>query len=357
MKLRCIGLLTVLLLTACDSGIESTPPAKAELSPIPVETVTIVPTQTKGTLALYGLLEPMSSVSINVDFSAPIQAVLVEEGERVNVGQPLLRFDMAKVELKQRQLRHTLEQAESQFAKAERDLRRMQELKLSNSISQQQLDNAQAEFDSTRSSVSALESELALLHRDLARREIHSPVEGMVSHRNVDPNESTVAYTPLFELEVDASMKVSVFIGEKMLSLVQLGNTAIVKTVTGASKAKVISIASNSDITTGNYEVKLLLDNSLREYRAGMGAEVILDTTPLEGQLLLPESALVVDRGEHVVFLIKDSFAIRQPVKLKYGLNEKLHIASGLKSNDVVAIAGAEFLVDGSLVEVKVKHE
>ena len=27
-----------------------------------------------------------------------------------------------------------------------------------------------------------------------------------------------------------------------------------------------------------------------------MGAEVILDTTPLEGQLILPESALVVDR-------------------------------------------------------------
>ena len=114
----------------------------------------------------------------------------------------------------------------------------MQELKLSNSISQQQLDNAQAEFDSTRSSVSALESELALLNRDLARREIHSPVEGMVSHRNVEPNESTIAYTPLFELEVDASMKVSVFIGEKMLSLVQLGNAAIVKPLQGLQKPK-----------------------------------------------------------------------------------------------------------------------
>jgi membrane fusion protein (multidrug efflux system) len=355
--LRYIGLLLVLLLTACEDSSESESVTEKVLPPIPVETLTIVSTQTKGSLTLYGLLEPVSSVSLNVDFSAPIQVVMVEEGDRIVVGQPLLRFDMTKIELRQSQIRHTLEQAKSQLVKAERTLHRMRELKLGNSVSQQQLDNAQAEFDSTRSSVSALESQLALLNRDLARREIFSPVEGMVSRRNIDANESAVAYTPLLELEVDASMKVSVFVGEKMLPLIQVGNDAIVTTVTGISKAKVISIASNSDIATGNYEVKLLLDNKQREYRAGMGAEVELDTIPLEGQLLLPESALVVDKGEYVVFLINDAVASRQPITLAYDLNERLHVTSGLKRNDIVAVYGAGSLVDGSIVTVEVAHE
>ncbi|WED25210.1 efflux RND transporter periplasmic adaptor subunit [Vibrio sp. DW001] len=357
MKQLHISLITLLLLTACKEGIESTSSNEVKTSAISVETLMVVPTQTQATLSLYGVLEPVSSVSINVDFSAPIQSVLVEEGDRVKVGQTLLHFDLSKIELKKSQLRHTLAQAKSQFVKAEKNLLRMRELKNNNSVSQQQLDNAQAEFDSSRFFVSAIKSERDLIDRDLVRRELVSPVEGTISRRKVDPNENAIAYTSLLEVEVDESMKVSVFVGEKMLPLIKLGNSAVIKTIVGASIAEVVSIASHSDVKTGNYEVKLLISNSQREYKAGMGVEVELKTIPLKRQLIVPESALVVDKGEYVVFLIKDSVAIRQPVELKYNLNERIHVTSGLKSNDIVAVTGAGTLVNGSLVTIRGGHE
>ncbi|MFD2096955.1 efflux RND transporter periplasmic adaptor subunit [Corallincola platygyrae] len=351
-----LSLVMVLMVTACEEKMEAEKVSLPSVKPIPVEVITLKPRQLQGSLNLYGVLEPTSSVAISADFSAPVAEVLVKEGLRVSKGQPLLRFDMRKILLKRRQIQHRLEQAQSQRTHAELSLSRQRELIVSNTVSQQQLDNAQADFDSAQALVMTLESELQVVLQDLNNAELRSPAAGVIRTRLVEPGENAEAYAPLFELETDSNLRVSVFVGEKMLPLLRLGNNAIVDTVFGEASARITSIASNASSNTGNYEVRLLLDNADHRFKAGMSVSVAVQTVPQEGVLLLPESAVVADGGEHVIYTVKNEKAHRRAVQLGLGLNDNLVILSGAKSDDVVVVIGADRLTQGSPVQIEVDH-
>ena len=343
-------LLSVITLTACDSDPA---PNHFQVSPaISVQTLTMTAVTQQGNVYAFGVLEAAQEINLNVEFSAPVESVLVDEGQTVIRDQPLLILDTSKLALSFKQTQHMLAQAKTQQDNAHLNYSRLQTLAKSNTVSRQHYDDARFARDAANAKVRELKTQLQLIERDLNNRTVLSPIDAVVDRRHVEAGQSITAYQPLLTLQAVKSVKVSVFVGEHHLPHLQVGNRGWVNTVAGTFESDIYSISATSAPQTGNFEIKLLLDNSNNRVKPGMTADVTLLSTPVPDQLIIPESALIAWQGQHVVYVVQNGKAHRQPVEVALGFDDQLAISTGLSIGDQVIVAGADQVTQGSVLEI-----
>ena len=339
-----------LLLTACQP--EPPPNHFTGQAAIRVETRAVAPTTLAGKVNVFGVLESAEEVSLNVEFAAPVEKVLVDEGHLVARGQPLMLFDASKLQLSFQQTRHMLEQARTQRENARLNFSRLRTLAATKTVSQQQFDEARFARDLAESKTRELEARLQLIERDLDNTTLASPIDALVGQRHVEAGQSVTAYQPLLVLQAVKSVKVSVFVGEHHLPYLRVGNRGWIRTVAGTFESEIYSISATSDPRTGNFSVKLLLDNSAGHLKPGMTADVTLLTVPLVGQLVIPEAALVAWQGRHVVYVAQGNRAERREVEIMLGFEDQLYVRRGLTAGENLIVAGAGQVIDGSPLEI-----
>lgn len=358
MKRNQLSLLTLLftlpfLLSGCGGDAQQMPSADDSRRRIEIEVMKIEPQTVTGHIKSLGVMESAEAINVNVEFSAPVKRVYVREGQRVKAGDRLLSFDTSKLKLQREQTLQNMAQAESQRENEASNLRRLTVLAEQQSVSQQQLDNAVFSFQGLEARVKQLQAQLSLIDKDLKNSQVLSPLAGVVGERLVEVGESISAMQPLFSLEADNSMKFVCYVSESVLSLIEEGLPATVSTVNGVFESTIYSIAAKADANTGNFEVKVLLDNSLGQFRPGMTADVELTTLAVKDQIILPEQVLTAHNGEHVVYRIEDGRAIRQPVSVRLGFEDQLFITKGLALGQVIASTHVTLLTDGTEVDVQ----
>ena len=303
-------------------------------------------------MKVFGVVESAKKIDLNVEFSAPVEKVLVDEGQTVRRQQPLLILDTDKLSLTLKQTQQVLAQARTQKENAALRFGRVKKLKNRDTISQQQYDEAGFALDEATARIRELTAQAQIIERDLENRIVRSPVDAIVDRRHIEVGQSITAYEPLITLQAIESYKVSVFVGEHHLPYLQVGNHGRIDTVAGTFESTIYSISADSDAQTGNYEIKLLLNGENSRLRPGMTAEVRLISSVIPGQLVIPESALFAWQGQHVVYTVENDRAQRHPVEVAIGFDDRLIIDSGLNVDDEVVIAGANQLTQDSLVEV-----
>ncbi len=317
---------------------------------IPVEVATVTPRTLETDVRLYGVLESAEEVVVNVEFAAPVVKVLAEEGHHVAKGQPLLELDTSKLLLILDETKHLLEQAQVQLDNARLNLSRLEALANANTIAVQRYDDARFAHESAAARVRELSSRIKLIERDLDQQVVKSPLDAIVGVRHVEAGQSIMAYQPLMTLQAVQTMKVSVFASERQLPYLHVGNRGEVMTVFGQVDSVIHSISAGSDSRTGNYEIKLLLDNPDSRLKPGMTARVSLRRTPILDQLLIPDSALVAWNGRHVVYVARDQRAERQLVGVSVASDDLLVVEHGLEAGDQLIVEGARHVTQGSLL-------
>ena len=230
-------------------------------------------------IAMHGNVD-LRQIDIPFNGQQRIAAVYVEEGERVVAGQLLARLETtrleaaaaeaaARVEAQQRvverlehgtrreeiaQARSNLAAADADLEKARREHRRLSALSGSRAASAIEIDNASSALDSAaakqsvqkhaldlalagpraeeraeaKSTLAALEAQLALRRRELADAELRSPVTGVVRNRILEPGEMSSAGTPAMTLAVTDPKWVRAYVSEPDLGKVRPGMAAAV---------------------------------------------------------------------------------------------------------------------------------
>ncbi|MFG6157971.1 efflux RND transporter periplasmic adaptor subunit [Halomonas sp. 1390] len=131
-----------------------------------------------------------------------------EPGEMVEEGESLYSIEPDLYESVVAQREADLESARAELARAQRDAARFQQLLSQNSVSRQQVDQAQAELNVARASVSQAEAALANARIDLGYADVTAPVSGMIGLSEVNlgnlvqPGSTLTTITPLDPLEV-----------------------------------------------------------------------------------------------------------------------------------------------------------
>ncbi len=286
-----------------------------------------------------GRIRARRTVNITSEVSGKVMKLAVEEGDRVKQGQFLLQVDPRNVRnrlqvsessLEQQkiglqQARQTLENAKVSLKLAEDELARQRRLDRDGLATKQAFEQAKdnvtlrtGDVRNAEQSVSTADqrirsqmADLSNAEHDLSRVTIESPIDGIVTKRNVEEGEMAVqgfTNNPSVVLLIVADMSVieaEIEVDETDIPNVKLGQRTKVtidalpdRTFT----AKVTEIGNSpiSAATAGgvrqaiNFKVIVTLDGQIPEVRPGFTCTADITTADRESAVAVPIQALAV---------------------------------------------------------------
>lgn len=331
-------ILGIVLLTALRAPEEGTVPP--EPIPVAIRALEIVPRRVDDTVRLPGHVEALREVWLSAEKPGVAVATPVEEGEAVRKGQLLMQLD-------DRLWAERLRQAEIDLREAEKDVDRWKALSEAGAVSQDEWDAVR-----TRLETASLARDVARVHLDQCA--VRSPIDGVLNERAIEPGEYAKEGVPFFHVVDAAKVKVRLDVPEADIASVSLGAPTpfTVKALDdGARTGAVDFIAAAADSAAQTFRVELLADNPDGALRPGMMVEARLDRGALEDALVVPLSAVIPKKGEHVVFVVRDGRVVRRTVQLGVWMDGEVVVRSGLAPGERIAVEGHRALTDGARVE------
>lgn len=384
-----------------------------------------------------GKIQPERLVNISADTMGRVTNLDVEEGDRVKKGQFLLQIDPRNLRSAvQRseaslqaarstadQLRLALDSARVALQQAQDALKRQQDLWTRGLTTKESLDKAEADVKMRQSDLRSQEqnvktqqlrmqqenASLESARYDLSKVRIESPIDGIVTRRNIEEGETVVigtmnnAGTVLLTVADMSIITAEVEVDETDIPSVQIGQVAKItidavpnQTFTG----KVTEIGNSPIQTTGstsqatNFKVVVTLDKEIQEVRPGFTCTAEITTATRKDAIAVPIQAttvreMVVDsKGEIVrqneneggrrprpgslqaselkpgesrkelegVFVVRDGKAHFVQVKTGIAGDKYFEVLSGVKPGDNVIVgpfASVRELADGAAVKVE----
>ena len=154
---------------------------------------------------------------------------------------------------------------------------------------------------------------------NLNKTVITSPINGIVSARNVQQGEVASPGVPIVSIVQGSPRKIVATIPSAQANLVKPGDTMSVHFDAQAGKtyaAKVTTVNPTS-VATGNfYPLEARLDNEHPELRAGMIANGTVSTQLPASTLVIPSSAVTRIGAQNYVYVAQGDKVNRTPVQL-----------------------------------------
>jgi HlyD family secretion protein len=307
---------------------------------LPVTTDTIKARDLEAVVSASGKIQPKRLVKISAETPGRVVNLAVNEGDRVRIGQLLLQIDpkslqrrvegnSASLEAAQgaiAQLRQGVETAKAQLLQAQQSLARQQDLWKQQLTTREALDKAVNDVKVAESAVqerekqitpqeSRINQEKATLESaryDLSKVRMESPIEGIVTRRNVQEGETAVtgtmnnAGTVLLELADMGVIQAEVEVDETNVPHVQIGQPAKItidavpdKTFKGHVSEignSPIQAANQAATTTQatNFKVVVILDEKVPDVRPGFTCTADITTATRKAVAAVPIPAVAV---------------------------------------------------------------
>jgi HlyD family secretion protein len=387
-----------------------------------------------------GKIQPHDSVNISADTMGRVTNLAVDEGYRIKKGQFLMQIDpellaraaqqqeasLAAAQSTMEQLRVASESAKAALKQAQDAYSRQEQLwkgglttKETLDIAEQTLKMRQADANSAAKQIETQqlrmkqeEAALASAKYNLSKVRIESPIDGIVTKRNIQEGETVVvgtmnnAGTVLLTIADMSNIEAQVEVDETDIPNVAIGQPAkiTIDAMSGKSFAGKVVEIGNSPITSTtsttassqatNFLVKVKVTDNIPDVRPGFTCTAEITTATRKAALSVPIQAMtvrevVLDREGNVVrddkggrgrgrggvgavqaaelpagqerkelegvFVAKDNKALFVPVKTGIAGEKYFEVLSGVKAGDQVItgpFSSVRELKDGGAVKI-----
>ena len=374
--------LAALALTGCGSGSKpEAHPAKApEKAPIRV-TVTKAAKETwPAGVELTGTVRARTTTDVAARAMGYVRELRPQPGDRVSEGQVIAIIDSRDLEAGVKQAEAAETEARSAIAevetagraaKAQLDLarvthERMRTLFQKNSISKQEMDEADMRLRVAESGVEAVASKRKQLDAKIAQAqegvrlakvnlgfaEVRAPFAGVVTARKAEPGTLASPGMPLLTVERAGALRAEITVDESKIREIKAGSVAAltIEALDQNITARVTEVVPAVQADSRGYVVKLDLP-ALPNLRSGLFVRARFDTGTR--QVLAVDAAAVKADGQLQSVLVADNGVARERmVRTGDKQQGKVEILSGLQEGDLI-IAPASGARDGDRVEVK----
>jgi membrane fusion protein (multidrug efflux system) len=306
-----------------------------------VAVVEIKPQNIEDVISIIGIMAPFLTVSETVEQSGRVDHVYFEKGDFVKKGDTLLSIMKETYKFRR-------EQSIAHYDKAKADFERWEQLKSTGSVSAELLDEKKTDMVAAKWSY-----ELANLAYEQC--EVESSLSGYVQDRFVDPGEYVRPGTTIAEIKDLSSLTLEINIPEKDIFSVNIGDelTFSVDALNGKEfKGVVKFVAPEADRQTNTFKVELDYDNSLNNLKPGIIVRLRLKRKDFKDAIVIPLSALVVEKGYYIAYTVKDSEVVRNVVRLVQIVDSQAVVSSGLTFGDQLIVKGQRIVSDGTKVEI-----
>ncbi len=314
------------------------------------------------TIAVTGGLEALTSVEVIPEISGQLERLRLADNALVDVGVfvkasqviAVINHDIYLAQLAECQA--NLEAREVELAEAEREKKRMVALYEGGSTTEQNKDKAVTAAALAAASLKQAKAALTRIKVTLDKAIIEAPITGIVSKKYVDEGNIVGPATPLVRIIQIETLKVLGGVSERYLPQLVPGKTPV-RIETDAYpedefEGTVYRVGVAVDPVTRTGEVEIRIPNPNMRLKPGMFARMTIVATQRENVVVVSDSALIRERDDIYVFVVNNSKAHRQRVKLGLSQGEYYEVLDGLSVGDMVITRGRGQLKDGQTVEV-----
>ena len=306
-----------------------------------------------GVITASGELEAIRRVNVSPRRQGLLEALLVDEGVRVEKGQVLARMDRGDFQDRLDELMALARQAKADYDAKASDYKRRQSLFASGVISAADLDDYRARYLSSKATFEAAQERIQ--QRDIEGGEllIRAPFSGLITERYAEPGSfvtpttaasSSAGATSSSIVELSQGLEVTAKVPESDIGRIKIGQVANVRVDAFPDQsfaAEVRDIAPRAEKTNNviSFEVELTLLNPPPILRIGMTADVNFQTGRTAASTLVPTVAIVTEDGKPGVLLVgKNDQPTFQPIELGSSGGSQSAILSGVKPGTRVFI-------------------
>jgi membrane fusion protein, multidrug efflux system len=326
-------------LTACAQRTASQPGGRAANNTPRVVTAVAHVEPMGVEIEAVGTAQAKESVQVTSKVSNTVTAIRFKEGEEVAEGATLVEMYDAEARAAVAEAEAALTRTRSQFDRS-RDLQSRQALSM-------------ADLEQVEASLKADEARLAAARSRLADTVVRAPFRGSTGFRRISVGSFVTPGTAITTLDDTSTIKLDFTVPETMLFVLRRG-LPISARATGLPERVFTGIVTNMDSrvdpVTRSIAVRAELPNSDGALRQGMFLTVSLKGE-LAPTLLVPEEAVVPERGKAYVFVVHDNTVQRREVRTGKRKPGSVEIIEGVQEHEHVVVEGTQNIRDGSTVQ------
>jgi macrolide-specific efflux system membrane fusion protein len=267
-----------------------------------------------------GSLQPRDYVDVGAQVSGQLRKIHVEVGSEVKEGDLLAEIDaetsMARVDASKAQLRSQqaqMAERELTLSKAERDLQRQKNLMVEEATTAETLQNAETavktarvQIQSLKASMEQLQASMRVEEANLKYTKIYAPMAGTVvsitarQGQTLNTNQSAPTLLRIADLSV---MTVQTQVSEADVSKLRGGMPVYFTTLGGQGRrwyGELKKIEPTPTVTNNVvlYNALFEVPNNNRSLMTSMTAQVFFVVAEAKDVLVVPMSALTIQRGQ-----------------------------------------------------------
>jgi RND family efflux transporter MFP subunit len=312
-------------------------------------------------IVLPGNMQAFTESPIYARTNGYLKKWYVDIGGRVKTGQLLAEIETPEVDQQLQQARSQLNTAKANYNLAQITSNRYQELKNTDSVAQQDVDNALGSERANAATVSAAEYQVKYLEQLESFRKIYAPFDGIITVRNTDVGHlinsgAGSATAELFHIAAIHTLRVYINVPQQFSPAAKSGlpATLTLQEFPGRKfKGTLVRTANAIDLATRTLLVEVDVENPTGELLPGAFAEVHLAVPSGAPTFILPVSALIFRAQGLQVGVVKDgNRAQLANIILGRDFGSEVEVVSGLQADDQIIINPPDSLISGEEVRV-----
>jgi RND family efflux transporter MFP subunit len=343
----------------------------------PVVVAPVVQRRVEVRVRLVGMAEAFRRSVVAAEEPGKVSQLLVEEGDRVTLGQALVKLNDDELRHQIAGAQASLEETRANLTLAQREYRRQLTLYRRKVSAQQDLDKAHYAMLGLQHRANRLVTELRLLEDRLAKTIVPAPFDGVVVERQTQVGQwvakggSVLTMVQLHPVDVVVPVPERYVAalracpeGETWLALTLAETFPFVSPRLKCPRIRVIfdglpgrvfygliaAVVPSGDQNAHTFPVKVRVPNPDLVIKSGMLARVTLAVGRPRRALLAPIDAVYTTPNQRVVFAVLGGRAMPIPVRIGPVHGRHIEVMGQLRPGMLVVVRGNERLFPGQPV-------
>ncbi len=314
-----------------------------------VQTAKVFRRNIGSTVLATGIIKPRVGAEVKVGsrISGIVKKLRANIGDFVKEGQIIAELDSAEQKARLNQNLAALSKAKADYEYAKLNIERQKSLLDQNYISQQQYDIAENSFKIAYAQFKQAAANVEVSKVQLSYTTIYAPISGVIASVSTQEGETVTASlaAPTFVNIIDLTrLEVQVYVDETDIGKIIKGQE-VTFTVDAYPetdfKGKITAIYPKAVIQDNvvNYIAIAKIDDFKNKIlRPEMTAVVNIQLEKRKGVLTIPSKAIIREKGEKFVTVIKGNTQIKKKIKTGWHDRNYTEITNGLKEGETIVI-------------------
>jgi RND family efflux transporter MFP subunit len=313
-------------------------------------------------IVIPGDMQPFADAGIFARTNGYLKKWYADIGANVKEGQLLAEIDSPEIDQQLEQARADLATAQANFKLAEVTATRYKDLLKTDSVAQQDVDNASGNYDARKTAVESAQANVKRLQQMQSFEKVYAPFAGMITARNtdigqlIDSGSSGGTTRELFHIAAMNPLRVYVNVPQYDSPEIKPGLHADLVLTEFPGKrfqGTVVRSSGAIDSTSRTLLTEVDVDNSSHLLKPGGYVEVHLKMPSPVNTFTLPVNTTIFKAAGLQVATVQDGKTIKLiPVTAGRDFGTDIEIVAGLKGNESVVLNPSDSLSEGMQVQL-----